>query len=133
MTVIVIRHSLPDRACPSLPVQLGRHAVVCRDCSCVEEVRRCLCQVQTQPEDWVVLELGEVDERQWTQQADAFAAALDRLSASYIEVQGASCVDLQDRLRLQHAPAAVVVDRRDTQGGYPLSLGIIAHRIAREA
>jgi len=35
-------------------------------------------------------------------------------------------------LRLQHGPAAVVVDQRSQQAGYPLSLAIVGRRLAQE-
>lgn len=132
MTVIVIRHATPSRVPPRLPAHVGNHPVVCKDCSDVEEIRQCLCQIDAQPRDWVVLELGAVDEQQWCEQAAALGHALDQLPAQYIEVQATCELDLQSRLRLQHAPAAVVVDHRKAQGGYPLSLGIIRHRLAME-
>lgn len=133
MTVIVIRHAARSNETPDLPAHLGNHAVVCRECSCLEEVSQCLCQIEAQPNDWVVIELGNVDEQQWREQSGALGAALETLPAQYIEVQGMAGFDLESRLRLQHAPAAVVADHRSTQGGYPLSLGIIRHRLALEA
>ncbi|PSD14481.1 hypothetical protein C7E19_12185, partial [Stenotrophomonas maltophilia] len=59
-------------------------------------------------------------------------AALERLPAQYIELQAPSEPGLDARLRLQHGPAAVVVDQRSQQAGYPLSLAIVGRRLAQE-
>lgn len=133
MTVTVIRHAAHSSETPNLPAQLGSHAVVCRECNCVEEISQCLCQIKAQPDDWVVLELGDVDEQQWREQGSALGAALETLPTQYIEVRGTAGFDLESRLRLHHAPTVVVVDHRSGQGGYPLSLGIIRNRLVLEA
>ncbi|MDU3958069.1 MAG: hypothetical protein E7H04_29080 [Pseudomonas aeruginosa] len=72
------------------------------------------------------------DEAQWQAEGGALQAALERLPAQYIELQAPSEPGLEARLRLQHGPAAVVVDQRSQQAGYPLSLAIVGRRLAQE-
>ena len=132
MTLLVIRHASPSAPRPLLPAELSGHPVLCSDCASLSEVHQCLCQPQARSADWVLLDVGVADEAQWQAEGRALQAALERLPAQYIELQSPSEPGLDARLRLQHGPAAVVVDQRSQQAGYPLSLAIVGRRLARE-
>lgn len=128
MTLLVIRHASSSAPRPQLPTQLAGHRVLCSDCASLSEVRQCLCQPQARSADWVLLDVGTA----WQAEGGALQAALERLPAQYIELQAPSEPGLEARLRLQHGPAAVVVDQRSQQAGYPLSLAIVGRRLAQE-
>ncbi len=130
MTLLVIRHASSSAPRPQLPAQLAGHRVLCSDCASLSEVRQCLCQTQARSADWVLLDVGVADEAQWQAEGGALQAALERLPAQYIELQSPSEPGLD--ARLQHGPAAVVVDQRSQQAGYPLSLAIVGRRLAQE-
>ncbi|MGE6333025.1 hypothetical protein [Stenotrophomonas sp. NPDC077659] len=130
MTLLVIRHAPSSVPPPQLPPQLCGHRVLCNDCASLSEVRQCLCQAHT--DDWVLLDVGVADEAQWQAEGRALQAALEDLPARWIELQAPHQPDLEARLRLQHGPAAVVVDQRSQQAGYPLSLAIVGRRLAQE-
>ncbi|MBM9912494.1 MULTISPECIES: hypothetical protein [Stenotrophomonas] len=132
MTLLVIRHASPSLPRPLLPAELSGHPVLCTDCASLADVRQCLCQPQARSADWVLLDVGVADEAQWCAEGGALQAALDGLPAEYIELQSPHQPGLEARLRLQHGPAAVVVDQRSQQAGYPLSLAIVGRRLARE-
>ncbi|HGM7313678.1 TPA: hypothetical protein ACKP7W_001940 [Stenotrophomonas maltophilia] len=132
MTLLVIRHASSSAPRPQLPAQLNGHRVLCSDCASLSEVRQCLCQPQARSADWVLLDVGVADEAQWQAERGALQAALERLPAQYIELQAPSEPGLESRLRLQHGPAAVVIDQRSQQAGYPLSLAIVGRRLAQE-
>jgi len=116
MTLLVIRHASPSAPRPQLPAQLAGHRVLCSDCASLS----------------VLLDVGVADEAQWQAEGGALQAALERLPAQYIELQAPSEPGLEARLRLQHGPAAVVIDQRSQQAGYPLSLAIVGRRLAQE-
>ncbi|KIS36813.1 hypothetical protein [Stenotrophomonas maltophilia] len=107
MTLLVIRHASSSAPRPQLPAQLNGHRVLCSDCASLSEA-------------------------QWQAEGGALQAALERLPAQYIELQAPSEPGLEARLRLQHGPAAVVIDQRSQQAGYPLSLAIVGRRLAQE-
>ena len=132
MTLLVIRHASSPVPRPPLPPELSGHRVLCSECASLSEVRQCLCQPQARSADWVLLDVGVADEAQWQAEGGALQAALERLPAQYIELQSTSAPGLEARLRLQHGPAAVVVDQRGPQAGYPLSLAIAGRRLAQE-
>ncbi len=128
----MFRHPSPSAPRPHLAAELSGHRVLCSDCASLSEVRQCLCQPQARSADWVLLDVGAADEAQWQAEGGALQAALERLPAQYIELQAPSEPGLEARLRLQHGPAAVVVDQRSQQAGYPLSLAIVGRRLAQE-
>ena len=128
MTLLVIRHAsssaprqLPTRWRPSRAVQRLRQP---------SEVRQCSVPPQARSADWVLLDVGNADEAQWQAEGGALQAALERLCST--RTAGPSEPGLDARLRLQHGPAAVVVDQRSQQAGYPLSLAIVGRRLAQE-
>ncbi|QBL39138.1 hypothetical protein MG068_00845 [Stenotrophomonas sp. ASS1] len=129
MTLLVIRHAPSSAPRPQLPLELCGHRVLCNDCASLSDVRQCLCQAQA--DDWVLLDVGVADDAQWQAEGGALQAALERMPAAYIELQAPHEPGLEARLRLQHGPAAVVVDQRSQQTGYPLSLAIVGRRLAQ--
>jgi len=131
MTILVIRHAAASQPLPVLPAQLAGHRVLCTSCTTLAGVRQCLCEPQALRADWVVLDVGTADDAQWDGESAALGTALECLPAPYIELQGARDPGLEIRLKLQHAPAAVVVDQRGQEAGYPLSLAIVGHRLAQ--
>lgn len=131
MTLLVIRHAGAAVSRPSLPAELCGHPVLCADCATLADVRRCLCQPEARTAAWLLLDVGVADEAQWQSEGGALQQALDGLEGQYIELQAPREPGLETRLRLCHPPAAVVVDQRSQQAGYPLSLAIVGHRMAQ--
>ncbi|WMJ71266.1 hypothetical protein [Stenotrophomonas sp. 24(2023)] len=132
MTILVIRHAPPSAPSPMLPAQLAGHRVLCTSCTDLAGLRQCLCQPQAMTADWVVIDVGVADEMQWQDEGAALGDAIEHLPAPYIELQSPAQPGLEARLHLQHGPAAIVVDQRSQQAGYPLSLAIVGRRLAME-
>lgn len=132
MTILVLRHAPSSAPLPMLPSQLAGHRVLCTSCTDLASLRQCLCQPQAMAADWVVLDVGVADESQWQHEGAALGDALEHLPAPYIELQAPAQPGLEARLHLQHGPAAIVVDQRSQQAGYPLSLAIVGRRLAME-
>lgn len=132
MTFLVLRHAPSAGPVPILPAQLAGHRVLCRSCTDLASLRRCLRQPQAISADWVVLDLAVADEAQWQHEAAALGDAIEHLPAPFIELQSPAQPGLETRLRLQHGPAAIVADQRSQQSGYPLSLAIVGRRLAME-
>ncbi|MBT2767704.1 hypothetical protein J7J08_08630 [Stenotrophomonas sp. ISL-67] len=131
MAILLIRQPSPEPL--PAPVELAGHAVHCQHCATLPALVQCLREARHTAPDWVLIEPADADPSQWAEHGHALCAALDALSAPYIEMAANDDGGLDAHLHPQHAPAATVVCSSGRADACRLSLAIAERRLLSAA